>query len=65
MVNFAPWRKPQTPNEASTPTSTEEKDAPRRKWNLGILADPQTDEVPGKQSLLAGVVVRMLTYHSY
>lgn len=51
MVNFAPWRKPQTRDEsgaAATPISTEEKDTSRRKWNLGILADPQTDEVPGK-----------------
>jgi len=56
MVNFAPWRKPQTPDEsgaASTPTSTQEKDAPRRRWNLGILADPQTDEVPGSVILLS------------
>jgi hypothetical protein len=51
MVNFTPWRKSQSADEspvASTATSTQEKDAPRRRWNLGILSDPQTDEVPGK-----------------
>lgn len=52
MVNFTPWRKPQPADasaESSTATSTtQEKDAPRPKWNLGILSDPQTDEVPGK-----------------
>lgn len=52
MVNFTPWRKAQTSEDSglgsSTATSTQEKDAPRRRWNLGILSDPQTDEVPGK-----------------
>jgi hypothetical protein len=56
MVNFTPWRKPQAVDQSavgSTATSTQgqEKDAPRRKWNLGILSDPQTDEVPGKKVL--------------
>ncbi|OAL03292.1 MFS general substrate transporter [Phaeosphaeriaceae sp. SRC1lsM3a] len=33
-----------------------EKDAgPRRKWNLGILSDAQTDEVPGSVILLSRV----------
>lgn len=56
MVNFTPWRKSQSADEspvASTATSTQEKDAPRRRWNLGILSDPQTDEVPGSVILLS------------
>jgi hypothetical protein len=55
MVNFTPWRKPQSADEsavASTAASTQEKDAPRPRWNLGILSDPQTDEVPGKKACL-------------
>lgn len=31
---------PQPPNEKSS--------KPTRKWNLGILSDPLTDEVPGE-----------------
>ncbi|KAI4711806.1 hypothetical protein J4E89_003249 [Alternaria sp. Ai002NY15] len=57
MVDFTPWRKPQPAEagaESSTATSTtQEKDTPRPKWNLGILSDPQTDEVPGSVILLS------------
>ncbi|KAF1940425.1 MFS general substrate transporter [Clathrospora elynae] len=58
MVNLQPWRKAQTPAEdggaAATATpSTPEKEAPPRKWNLGILSDPLTDEVPGSVILLS------------
>jgi hypothetical protein len=59
MVGFKPWRKEPPTADATnsatiTPTTTtmtsgDEKEAgPRRRWNLGILSDAQTDEVPGK-----------------
>jgi hypothetical protein len=39
-------------------TSSDEKEAgPRRRWNLGILSDAQTDEVPGKSYNTARVRV--------
>ncbi|KAF2824115.1 MFS general substrate transporter [Ophiobolus disseminans] len=47
MVNFKPWR-----NASTTPASEKEAGAPR-KWNLGILSDPETDEVPGSVILLS------------
>jgi MFS family permease len=59
MVNFTLWRKEQVVVEGNhdtthCPPSAEEKDvAPRRKWNLGILSDSQTDEVPGSVILLS------------
>ena len=38
-------------NDAAIPTPQEEKSStPSRKWNLGILSDPLTDEVPGRLS---------------
>jgi hypothetical protein len=53
MVNMTPWRKEQPPaptaNTASVMPAGEQDAAPRRKWNLGILSDAQTDEVPGRQ----------------
>lgn len=40
-------------NNTSTPSPQNEKNsAPSRKWNLGILSDPLTDEVPGKRAIL-------------
>ncbi|KAH3915484.1 hypothetical protein HBI56_149610 [Parastagonospora nodorum] len=61
MVNLKPWRKETPPADAATTTpatttaaSADEKDAGlRRRWNLGILSDPQTDEVPGSVILLS------------
>jgi MFS family permease len=65
MVSLKPWRKEQASaddrNDATTdsdPTTTmttaNNKDAgQRRKWNLGILSDAQTDEVPGSVILLS------------
>lgn len=56
MVKLTPWRKTHDASAAaSTDNSTQEKDAPRRKWNLGILSDPETDEVPGSVILLSRV----------
>jgi len=53
MVNFKPWRKETRPaegsNDASTPAANEKQAGGPRKWNLGILSDPETDEVPGKK----------------
>jgi hypothetical protein len=35
-------------HDAAVPTPQDEKSStPSRKWNLGILSDPLTDEVPG------------------
>ncbi|KAH7361323.1 major facilitator superfamily domain-containing protein [Pyrenochaeta sp. MPI-SDFR-AT-0127] len=57
MVNLTPWRKTPAPaqdgNIATGSPENEEKSAPPRKWNLGILSDPQTDEVPGSVILLS------------
>lgn len=39
-------------NDASTPAPQNEKST-GREWNLGILSDPLTDEVPG---MLGGLV---------
>lgn len=40
-----------------------EKDAgPRRKWNLGILSDAQTDEVPGEYCHCLYVIVTVIVY---
>lgn len=39
----------------------DDKDAaPRRRWNLGILSDPQTDEVPGEYRHLHRVAQSIL-----
>jgi hypothetical protein len=41
-------------NDAAIPTPQVEKSStPSRKWNLGILSDPLTDEVPGRLSTSA------------
>ncbi|USP73614.1 hypothetical protein yc1106_00888 [Curvularia clavata] len=56
MVKFTPWRRTQKEDESgasSTATAAQETDAPRRRWNLGILSDPETDEVPGSVILLS------------
>jgi MFS family permease len=62
MVNLTPWRKEHiaadeggnTAITGSHAVSAKEKDAvKRRKWNLGILSDAQTDEVPGSVILLS------------
>ncbi|CAO2652699.1 Nn.00g021100.m01.CDS01 [Neocucurbitaria sp. VM-36] len=57
MVNLTPWRKTQTAvadAHTSLAASIHKKDARQpRKWNLGILSDPQTDEVPGSVILLS------------
>jgi hypothetical protein len=54
MVNITPWRKKQPPAATGSTTTSampagEQDAAPRRKWNLGILSDAETDEVPGAQ----------------
>ncbi|KAH7062907.1 major facilitator superfamily domain-containing protein [Paraphoma chrysanthemicola] len=54
MVNFTPWQN--KPAAASTQQSNnvkEKSDGPQRKWNLGILSDKETDEVPGSVVLLS------------
>ncbi|KAJ4362896.1 hypothetical protein N0V83_010013 [Neocucurbitaria cava] len=57
MVSLTPWRKTQKNAEGehvAPAASIHEKDARQpRKWNLGILSDPQTDEVPGSVILLS------------
>ncbi|KAF2850606.1 MFS general substrate transporter [Plenodomus tracheiphilus IPT5] len=58
MVNLTPWRKttPATVGGEShvvSASSTHDKERPARKWNLGILSDPETDEVPGSVILLS------------
>lgn len=51
---FAKWKGRKAPadganNNISTDVSVDEKDTYRpKKWNLGILSDRETDEVPGK-----------------
>lgn len=52
MVNLTPWKKVQASTGSSdrAPASPPaEKERLARMWNLGILSDPETDEVPGKQ----------------
>lgn len=69
MVTFTPWRKKATSGEtggaATTPSTEEKEPATHRKWNLGILSDAQTDEVPGmlfyKVSFTLPVNPRVLT----
>jgi MFS family permease len=61
MVNINPWRKVRSPADATantittateTTTPVNNKEAsPRKKWNLGILSDSHTDEVPGKDKI--------------
>lgn len=56
------WRKQPAPAEgngdAPTSTSPNEKSSnSTRKWNLGILSDPLTDEVPGKR---CGLILRVV-----
>lgn len=63
MVNLLPWRRTaQSPassgSDTAVSTSVDTNEAKERddtaqarpRWNLGILSDPETDEVPGKQS---------------
>lgn len=47
MAILTPWR-----TATAAGAENEEKAAPRPKWNLGILSDPQTDEVPGEHPAL-------------
>ena len=46
------WRaaptRPDGEKASSSPSDKQNDTAPARKWNLGILSDPHTDEVPGK-----------------
>ncbi|KAF2192330.1 MFS general substrate transporter [Zopfia rhizophila CBS 207.26] len=51
---FSKWKAQNTEDVArdSTGASLDEKDTPRR-WNLGILGDRYTDEVPGSVILLS------------
>jgi multidrug resistance protein len=55
MVNLAPWRKAPVPTEGRSDVTTPpgEKSVKQRKWNMGILSDPETDEVPGSVILLS------------
>jgi hypothetical protein len=46
MVNLRPWRK-----QAVATARSEKEAGARPKWNLGILSDPETDEVPGTRRL--------------
>ncbi|KAF2703931.1 MFS general substrate transporter [Pleomassaria siparia CBS 279.74] len=50
---FSPWKPSKTDDtkDASDNASVEEK--PPRRWNLGILSDRLTDEVPGSVILLS------------
>ena len=49
MVKLTPWRKAHATGDASAASTHEKETRQPRKWNLGILSDPQTDEVPGKK----------------
>ncbi|KAF2132146.1 MFS general substrate transporter [Dothidotthia symphoricarpi CBS 119687] len=53
MVNFTAWRKKPTSTEGRSATGTEKTAHEPRKWRLGILDDPYTDEVPGSVILLS------------
>ncbi|KAF9698677.1 hypothetical protein EKO04_002863 [Ascochyta lentis] len=57
MGMFGASRKQPAPSEgsANAPTSSppNEKSSSTKKWNLGILSDPLTDEVPGSVILLS------------
>ncbi|KAF1843224.1 MFS general substrate transporter [Cucurbitaria berberidis CBS 394.84] len=59
MVNLlvTPWRKADASakeTHTAPAASTDEKRTQQpRRWNLGILSDPQTDEVPGSVILLS------------
>jgi hypothetical protein len=48
------WRKQPAPAEGNSDAhisspQTEKRAESTKKWNLGILSDPLTDEVPGKR----------------
>jgi hypothetical protein len=47
MVRFTPWRKEPAPTQGRNDASEKAAGQPR-KWNLGILSDHETDEVPGE-----------------
>ncbi|KAF1830071.1 MFS general substrate transporter [Decorospora gaudefroyi] len=65
MVGLTPWRKTRTGDEsgvvrtpATSPSASaqekeKEHEPRRRRWNLGILSDAETDEVPGSVILLS------------
>jgi len=63
MVNLTPWRAappnvqgdPDAAPTQSTPSTHEKEKKAARKWNLGILSDPETDEVPGSVILLSSI----------
>ncbi|KAF2659254.1 MFS general substrate transporter [Lophiostoma macrostomum CBS 122681] len=58
MAILSKWKAKRTPanrSGQSLSTSVDEKERPPRKWNMGILSDPLTDEVPGSVILLSSI----------
>jgi MFS family permease len=53
MVSFKIWRKANTSVDGRSDSKEQETSYAPRKWNLGILSDPETDEVPGSVILLS------------
>lgn len=57
MVKLRPWRTAPSPAGTGLDTApapgTQEQERAARKWNLGILSDAETDEVPGSVILLS------------
>lgn len=68
MVHLAPWRKARptaTEGAAVAPAAaSNEKEKPPRKWNLGILSDAETDEVPGMLLSMVSAALLVLTDNS-
>jgi hypothetical protein len=56
MGRFTPWRKEPGNADTTTADSSRVEDENRpKKWNLGILSDPLTDEVPGTRTRVCRV----------
>ncbi|KAF2025016.1 MFS general substrate transporter [Setomelanomma holmii] len=53
MVDLTPWRKERAPSDDRSDACEDAASTPRRKRNLGILSDRETDEVPGSVILLS------------